>query len=91
MDGIVTWILGTSINAWILNTPWAWPIMEILHFMGLSILLGSMLIIDIRLAGYWRGISSSRVGRARQPSTGNYGCSPKPAPRRSVPAITRKR
>ena len=44
MDGIVIWILSTSINAWILNTPWAWPIAEILHFMGLSLLLGSMLI-----------------------------------------------
>jgi hypothetical protein len=63
MDGIVTWILGTSINAWVLNTPWAWPIMETLHFMGLSILLGSMLIIDIRLAGYWRGIAVSAVHR----------------------------
>ena len=57
MDGIVTWILSTSLNAWVLNSPWAWPIMEILHFMGLSILLGAMLLIDIRLAGHWRGIA----------------------------------
>ena len=63
MDAIVTWILGTSINAWMLNTPWAWPIAEIAHFMGLSILLGSMLLIDVRLAGYWRSISLSAVHR----------------------------
>jgi hypothetical protein len=63
MDAIVTWILGTPINAWVLNTPWAWPVMEILHFIGLSILLGAMLIIDIRLAGYWRGIGLNAVHR----------------------------
>jgi hypothetical protein len=63
MDAIVTWILSTSINAWMLNTPWAWPIAEITHFIGLSILLGSMLLIDIRLAGYWRSMSLSAVHR----------------------------
>lgn len=63
MDAIVTWILGTSINAWVLNTPWAWPIAEIVHFIGLSILLGSMLLIDVRLAGYWRALSLSAVHR----------------------------
>ena len=63
MDGIVTWILSTSLNAWVLSSPWAWPIMEILHFMGLSILLGSMLLIDIRLAGFWRSMSLVAVHR----------------------------
>ncbi len=63
MDGIVIWILSSSLNAWVVNSPWAWPIMEILHFMGLSILLGAMLLIDIRLAGHWRGITLSAVPR----------------------------
>ena len=63
MDGIVIWILSTSLNAWVLSSPWAWPIMEILHFMGLSILLGAMLLIDVRLAGHWRGIALSAVHR----------------------------
>ncbi len=63
MDGIVTWILSTSLNAWVLSSPWAWPIMEILHFMGLSILLGAMLLIDVRLAGHWRGIALTAVRR----------------------------
>ena len=31
--------------------------------MGLSILLGSMLLIDVRLAGHWRGIALSAVHR----------------------------
>jgi len=63
MDGMVIWILSTPLNAWMLSTPWAWPIAEILHFMGLSLLLGSMLIIDIRLAGHWRAMSLNTVHR----------------------------
>lgn len=63
MDGIVIWILSTPLNAWVLGTPWAWPISEILHFIGLSMLLGSMLIIDIRMAGHWRAFSISAVHR----------------------------
>ncbi len=63
MEGIIAWILDTWVSQWVLSTPWAWPIAEILHFMGLSILLGAMLIIDIRLAGFWRDISLNAMRR----------------------------
>ena len=53
MEGFVQSIEGTAINEWVLGSQWAWPIMEILHFMGLSLLLGSLLVIDLRLAGFF--------------------------------------
>jgi|TARA_B110000438_G_scaffold300178_1_gene351963 hypothetical protein len=43
---------GSTLNIWILSTAWFWPSLEIFHFIGLSLLLGSMLIIDVRLAGF---------------------------------------
>ena len=49
---LVQLIEGSSINNFILSTTWLWPFLEILHFIGLSLLLGSMLVIDVRLAGY---------------------------------------
>jgi hypothetical protein len=54
---MVDWILNTSLNAWIMNTVWAWPLCETLHFFGLSMLMGSLLIIDLRLLGFFRNIS----------------------------------
>ncbi len=56
MENFVQAIEGTAINQWVMGSAWAWPIMEILHFMGLSLLLGSLLVIDLRMAGFLRKI-----------------------------------
>jgi hypothetical protein len=56
IDAIVQAIIGSPINEWILSSYWLWPLLEILHFFGLSLLLGSMLVVDLRLAGFLRQI-----------------------------------
>ncbi len=62
-DAIVQAIEGTAINTWILSSYWLWPLLEILHFVGLSLLLGSMLIVDLRLAGSLRQIDIMTTNR----------------------------
>lgn len=57
MENFVQAIEGSAINELVLGSAWAWPIMEILHFIGLSLLLGALLIIDLRLAGFFRKIN----------------------------------
>lgn len=54
IEVLVQLLEGSILNNWILSTAWFWPSLEIFHFIGLSLLLGSMLIIDIRLAGFVR-------------------------------------
>ena len=56
MESLAEKIEGGAINMWVIGDPWIWPIMEILHFLGLSILLGALLIIDLRMLGYFRGV-----------------------------------
>ena len=56
MEAIVQAIDGGIINTWIMTTLWAWPIMETLHFIGLSLLFGALIVIDLRLAGHFRQI-----------------------------------
>ena len=51
---LIQLIEGSAINSWILSHGWLWPFSEILHFIGLSLLLGGMLIIDLRLMGFLR-------------------------------------
>ena len=51
------WLLGLALNAWIQETVWAWPTLETLHFFGLSLLLGGLLIVDLRLMGFYQGLS----------------------------------
>ena len=57
MESFVQAVEGSAINQWVLEGQWTWPILEILHFMGLSLLLGSLLVIDLRMAGYFRQIN----------------------------------
>ena len=40
----------------LMNTAWAWPIAESLHFIGVSLLLGTIGIVDLRLIGAVRVI-----------------------------------
>src|SRR5262245_7490863 len=49
------WIVSTfariqPVSA-LMHTKWAWPICESLHFIGLSLLVGSIVLFDLRLIG----------------------------------------
>ena len=46
---------GSPINIWIQDTYWLWPVMEIIHFLGLALLFGGLLVVDLRMAGHLRG------------------------------------
>ncbi len=50
-------IVGGSLNTLVTSTYWLWPLMEIIHFIGLSMLLGSLLVIDLRMAGHFRALN----------------------------------
>ena len=63
MDSLVQAIEGGAINTWVLSTYWLWPLLEIIHFIGLSLLLGSILIVDLRLAGYLRQVELASTQR----------------------------
>lgn len=40
-----------------LNSAWGWPVIESLHFIGLSLLLGTVGLFDLRLLGFGKSIS----------------------------------
>lgn len=50
-QSFVTSIADSGLNQWIAETYWLWPVLEIIHFIGLSVMLGALLIIDARLLG----------------------------------------
>ena len=59
LESLAQTIEGTPLNVWILDTYWLWPLMEIIHFIGLSLLIGSLLVIDLRMAGHFRSLNPS--------------------------------
>lgn len=60
-ESLIQAIEGGAINTWVLSTYWLWPLLEIIHFIGLALLLGAIIIVDLRLAGYLRQINIMSV------------------------------
>lgn len=46
----------SALNLWIAETYWLWPVLEIIHFIGLTLLLGGLIVIDLGMAGHLRGL-----------------------------------
>src|SRR5690606_18227695 len=47
----------------IIDRSWTWPTLESLHFLGLCVLIGAILIMDLRLIGFHREIPLRAVHR----------------------------
>jgi hypothetical protein len=55
MSPFLLWLKSTTI-AEIMHTAWAWPIAESFHFLGLSLLIGTIGLFDLRLIGIFKKI-----------------------------------
>ncbi|WP_289031953.1 DUF6644 family protein [uncultured Paraglaciecola sp.] len=56
MNNLLTWIIdtlnATALSDWVMNNAVVFPALEIAHFLGLSLLFGSLLIVDLRVVGF---------------------------------------
>ena len=55
--------LARRIGSFVTETPWMWPTCETLHFVGLSLLLGVVFLVDLRVLGVIRGVSFQSLHR----------------------------
>jgi uncharacterized membrane protein len=51
------WLKGSFLKKFILDRTWLWAAGETLHFMGLALLFGIVLLLDLRLLGFIRSVS----------------------------------
>ena len=60
MEPLQTWLVALLEQdnpvASFMRTAWGWPLMESLHFIGLSLLVGAIAVFDLRLLGVGRRI-----------------------------------
>jgi hypothetical protein len=56
------WGIDSGIYA-LMNTRWGWPIAEIVHFVGLCLLFGTVGLFDLRLLGLAHGIALAALHR----------------------------
>ena len=51
LDALAQWLLTTRVSAFVTGRQWVWPASETLHFIGLSLLIGAVGVVDLRLLG----------------------------------------
>jgi hypothetical protein len=67
MAGFQVWLVRafasfTPVGS-VMRTPWGWPVAESLHFIGLSLLIGTVGLFDLRLLGLARRIPIAAAHR----------------------------
>ncbi len=55
--------LARVIGDGMVNLKWGWPASETVHFIGLSLLLGVVLVVDLRMLGFMKSIPYSTLHR----------------------------
>ena len=60
---LVSTLAGVKPVARLMQTTWGWPIAESLHFIGLSLLIGTVGLFDLRLLGLARRIPIAAMHR----------------------------
>jgi hypothetical protein len=49
--------LGVAMRQWL----WLYPSVEVVHIVGIALLVGSILVLDLRLLGFSRSLSARRL------------------------------
>lgn len=57
------WLHGTGFPEFVNDYSWVWPAGEILHFMGLCLLVGTVGLLDLRLLGMAKGLPVAPLQR----------------------------
>ena len=71
MEALLDFSQKSGIYAF-MHTTWGWPVAETLHFMGLSLLIGTVGLFDLRMLGLASGIPMSALHKLVPWGVGGY-------------------
>lgn len=54
---------ASALGQWMRADPWAYPFANVLHVLGLSLLLAPILLLDLRLLGFGRALPINATAR----------------------------
>jgi uncharacterized membrane protein len=57
------WLRSASIGRFVLDHSWVWPTCETLHFVGMSLMFGVLMVVNLRLLGWMKGMSFAAAHR----------------------------
>jgi hypothetical protein len=54
----LAWLQSSALGAFMRSSgPWTYPVVNVIHILGVATLFGAVLILDLRLLGAWRRAS----------------------------------
>jgi uncharacterized membrane protein len=51
------WVTVDAVREFVISRAWTWPTAEVLHFIGLSLLFGVLLVVNLRVLGGLKAVS----------------------------------
>jgi hypothetical protein len=61
--GLLAWLEATRLAAAMRGSLWMYPVVEIFHIAGFTILVGSVAMFDLRVLGFARALPLKALGR----------------------------
>ena len=60
--GLFSWLATTPLSAAMREGAWLYPVVEIVHIAGFSVLVGSVVLFDLRVLGFARTLPVAALG-----------------------------
>jgi len=68
MHDVLAWLESSALGAFMRGSgPWTYPVVNLIHVLGIATLFGAVLILDLRLLGVWRSAPLSTITTAAAP------------------------
>lgn len=63
LNALQAWLETTRLSYFMVHSDFAWPISECLHFLGLTLVIGTVGLFDLRVLGLAKGLSPRAMHR----------------------------
>ncbi len=73
MAPFVAWVQATRLSQAIVFSTWIWPLCEIVHFIGLALVIGIAGFFDVRLIGFFKRIPVAAARELMPFAIGGFG------------------
>jgi len=64
---LAAWLQDSALGAWMRTGGWSYAAVNVAHLVGLVLLVGPILLLDLRLLGLGRGFDASAVAKVLLP------------------------
>lgn len=61
--GVVPWVASTALSVLMRSNLWLYPIAEIVHIVGITVLVGGVALFDLRVLGFGRALPVDQLAR----------------------------